>query len=162
MATESQIQKEIDLVQDVIKRMASNSFEVKKWLIGIFTIILVFKHDELLGGNLQLIWLLLIPVLCFWYLDSFFLSTEKLYREIYIWNLENRSSTFDEYLYDLNTFVRKNSKGGTDNLILEANNIWNVSISSTIWPFYFLPTIFIFIYGIIYNIHYCCCCCHHF
>ena len=59
MATPEQINKEIDLIQEVIKRMASNSFEVKKWLVGLLTIILVFKHDELLGGNIQLIWLLL-------------------------------------------------------------------------------------------------------
>jgi hypothetical protein len=49
------IHKELDLIQDVIKRMASNSFEVKKWLIGILSAIVVFSRDELLGGNIQLI-----------------------------------------------------------------------------------------------------------
>jgi hypothetical protein len=52
------IHKELDLIQDVIKRMAFNSFEVKKWLIGILTAIVVFKHEELLGGSTEYIWLL--------------------------------------------------------------------------------------------------------
>jgi hypothetical protein len=158
MATHEQIHKEIDLIQDVIKRMASNSFEVKKWLIGILTAIVVFKHEELMGGNTQFIWLLLVPVLSFWYLDSFFLSTEKLYREIYKWVIQNRSAT-DMYLFDLNTMERKYPGSEEEDLVKKKNSILNVAISPTIWPFYIVPALFILVYGVIYNVNICCHCC---
>ena len=142
------IHKELDLIQGVITRMAANSFEVKKWLIGILTAIVVFKHDEMLGGNAQLIWILLIPVFCFWYLDAFFLSTEKLYREMYRWTVKYRSQT-DKYLYDLNTMQREFPAGHTEDLIKKKNNPWHVARTRTIWPFYIVPTIFIIAYGLV-------------
>jgi len=146
------IHKELDLIQGVIKRMASNSFEVKKWLIGILTGIVVFKHEELLGGNSQLIWSLLVPILCFWYLDAFFLSTEKLYREMYAWVVKNRPHT-DQYLYDLNTMEREFPKGTKENFVKKKNSVWNVAVSKTIWPFYVVPVFFIIAYSILQIVH---------
>jgi hypothetical protein len=148
------IHKELDLIQDVIKRMASNSFEVKKWLIGILTIIVVFKNEELLGGNSQLILLLLVPVLSFWYLDSFFLSTEKHYREMYKWAIRYRSQT-EKYLYDLNSMSREFPEGNTEDLVIKKNNIWNVMISPTIWPFYAVPVFFIVVYAVLQRFSNC-------
>ncbi len=136
------IHKELDLIQKVIERMASNSFEVKKWLIGILTGIVVFKRDEMLGGNYQYIWLLLVPVLCFWYLDAFFLSTEKLYRELYKWVIIHRSRT-NKYLYDLNTFKRFYDNEPEENLLKPKNNVWIVMFSRTLLPFYLVPIVFI-------------------
>jgi hypothetical protein len=142
------IHKELDLIQDVIKRMANNSFEVKKWLIGILTAIAVFKHEELLGGNSQLVLLLLVPVLCFWYLDSYFLSVEKQFREMYHWVIQNRSFT-SEYLYDLKTMERKLPSGGKENFMKRNNGIWQTAVSKTIWPFYIVPVIFIITYSVL-------------
>ncbi|MBI2967325.1 MAG: hypothetical protein HYY40_05870 [Bacteroidetes bacterium] len=153
------IHKELDLIQGLITRMASNSFEVKKWLIGILTAIVVFKYDELLGGNGQLIWLLLVPVFCFWYLDAFFLSTEKLYREMYKWVVKYRSQT-GKYLYDLNSMSREFPDGNTEHLINEKNNVWNVMFSKTIWPFYAVPVFFIIAYAVLQyfsNCPHACC-----
>ncbi len=141
-----QIHKEIDLIQGVISNMATNSFEVKKWLIGILTALVVFKNDELLGGQSHLIWLLLVPITCFWYLDAFFLSTEKRYREIYHWVITHRSKT-DKYLYDLKTIEREFPEGTITNLDKKENRIWPVAFSKTIWPFYVLLIAFILIYA---------------
>jgi hypothetical protein len=142
------IHKELDLIQDVIKRMASNSFEVKKWLIGILTAIVVFKHEELLGGNGRIIWVLLVPIICFWYLDAFFLRTEKLYRVMYHWVIRNRPRT-SKYLYDLNTMVREFPEGTVENFIQEKNSVWRVAFSKTLWPFYAVPVFFIVVYAVI-------------
>ena len=144
--TTEEIHKELDLIQDVIKRMASNSFEVKKWLIGILTALVVFKHDELLGGNTTFMFILLVPILCFWYLDAFFLSTEKLYREMYHWVVKNRPYT-DAYLYDLNTMKRVYPAGTEVNFVKPKNNVWRVAISKTIWPFYVVPILFVLLYS---------------
>jgi hypothetical protein len=142
-----EIHKELDLIQEVIKRMASNSFEVKKWLMGILTAIVVFKHEELLGGNSQLIWLLLVPILCFWYLDSYFLSIERLYRDMYKWVVKYRSQT-DLYLYDLNTKTREFPLGNKECFVSRKNNVFCVMFSKTIWPFYIIPILFVFIYAV--------------
>jgi hypothetical protein len=138
------IHKELDLIQDIIKRMAANSFEVKKWLIGILTAIVVFKHEELLGGNANLILLLLVPILCFWYLDAFFLSTEKKYREMYKWVITYRSQS-DKYLYDLNTMEREFPIDNITNL--SENSILNVMFTNmTLCPFYVVPIVFVIVY----------------
>jgi|GEM_PF-144588 len=134
--SKEEIHKELDLIQDVIRRMASNSFEVKKWLIGILTAIVVFKHEELLGGHTQYILLLLIPVFSFWYLDAFFLKTERQYREIYDWVVRNRPVT-DKYLYDMKSILVEFTSG---------DKIWKVAWSRTIRIFYIVPVIFILVY----------------
>jgi hypothetical protein len=140
-----EIHKELDLVQTIITRMASNSFEVKKWLIGILTAIVVFKQEELLGGHGRLMWILLVPIAAFWYLDAFFLSTEKLYREMYKWIIANRPLT-DKYLYDLNTMQREYPDGTTTNFVQPKNSVWRVAFSKTLWPFYLVPVLFVLIY----------------
>lgn len=155
------IHKELDLVQEVIKRMASNSFEVKKWLIGILSAILIFKHDELLGGNKNWLILLLLPVLCFWYLDAFFLNAEKKYRNMYQWVVKYRQQT-DQYLYDLNTMTRTNPDGTSTNLKENVSSVFGTMFSSTIWPFYLVPLILIIVYAVIYFVQEepavnCCC-----
>lgn len=136
--TNEQIHKELDLIQDVIKRMADNSFKVKAWLIGILGAIIAFKADDLfVGKSVESVWLsalLLLPIICFWYLDSFFLSTEKKYIALYNWVVEHRPLT-DKYLYNLNTFTRNSE-------IIKTESIYKVSFSITIWPFYIVPTIF--------------------
>jgi hypothetical protein len=83
--------KELDLIQDIIKRMAQNSFQ-KAWLIAILAVMVAFEREAIFtgaGGNkgiaIMLNCFLFLPVLCFWYLDAFFLSTERLYREVYEW-----------------------------------------------------------------------------
>ncbi|MBL7723521.1 MAG: hypothetical protein JNK27_05195 [Chitinophagaceae bacterium] len=143
--TIEQIHKEIDLIQGIIRNMSANSFEVKKWLIGVLTALIIFKNDELLGGNTKFIWLLLIPIICFWYLDAFFLSTEKFYREMYDWVNANRGGTA-KYLYDLKEDKREFPDGIVTQLRKPENNIWNSAFSKTVWPFYVLPIIFIAIY----------------
>jgi hypothetical protein len=137
------IHKELDLIQDVIKRMAANSFQVKAWLIGILTGLIAFKNEQLFGGTmatmvlgkngvLGLNLLLLLPIFTFWYLDAFFLRTERLYIQIYNWVVKNRSTT-SEHLYDLNP-RRFDDK---------VDSIRDIMFSKTLFPFYVLPLLFV-------------------
>lgn len=117
--------KEIDLIQDCIKRMANNSFVIKGWTISLVSIVIAIGFDK--DANLfHLGMILLIPILSFWYLDSFFLQTEKKYRKMYQWVIKYRSTT-DDYLYDLNPCRFKN----------EVKSIFNVMFSKTLIPLYF-------------------------
>ena len=131
------VHKELDLIQGVINRMAANSFEVKKWLIGIITAIVVLSKDNLMNGGSQVIWILLLPILSFWYLDAFYLSKEKLFKEMYRWVVNYRNKT-EDYLYDLNT-MKRICNGTTENLIKKKNGILRTAISPSLLPFYLIP-----------------------
>jgi len=94
--------KEIDIIQDIIKRMASNSFMIKGWTITLVVVTLLLK-----GANYQ-VWIAFIPLLVFWFLDAYFLWQEKMYRELFKWVKNNRLKT-DKYLFDMNAYRFKDS-----------------------------------------------------
>jgi hypothetical protein len=87
--------KEIDVLQDIIKRMATTSFLIKGWAVTLVVGTLVLK-----GGVYQ-VWIAFIPLGVFWLLDSYFLHQERMYRKLYDWVIANRLQT-DEYLLDMN------------------------------------------------------------
>ena len=87
--------KEIEIIQDIIKRMASNSFMIKGWTISLVVVTLLLR-----GSKCQSL-IAFIPIILFWCLDAYFLSQERLYRKLYNWVIENRMKT-DRYLFDMN------------------------------------------------------------
>lgn len=89
--------KEVDIIQDIIKRMAFNSFMIKGWAITLVVVSLLLK-----GVKYQ-IWIAFIPLLVFWFLDAYFLWQERMYRKLYEWVINNRLKT-EEYLFDLNVY----------------------------------------------------------
>ncbi len=95
-----ELHKEIDLIQGCINRMANNSFLLKGWLVSIIAVILALSPDEL-NKFIVAVTMILVTV-SFWYLDAFFLRTEKLYRKMYEWVLEKRREGETEFQYDLN------------------------------------------------------------
>jgi hypothetical protein len=154
--------KEMDMIQDVVKRMAANSFQVKTWMMGIVTAILAFKNEEIFSGGKNCghtgLWIslvLIFPVVMFWYLDAFFLRTEKLYRELYKWVVLNRPLT-DKYLYDLNTFDREDfvhPQNPILNLATKTGSVGSTMISKTLRWFYAIPLVFVIalaVYNLIY------------
>ncbi len=149
MAELKAIHKELDLIQDVIKRMAENSFKVKAWMMSIFGGVLalakggLFNTTETNNSVLPMAFIylfLVITVAVFWYLDAFFLWTERLYRKLYAWVVKNRPNT-DKYLYDLNTFVRE-VNGETIDLLADMDSKFKVAFSKTLLPFYLIPFLF--------------------
>lgn len=83
----------------------------------------------------------------FLYLDGFFLRTEKLYRKIYDWILEERPKNNRELLYQLNPHE-------FEGRIEEVESIWKIMWSKTLKWFYLIPLgiviiVFIVNYGTI-------------
>jgi hypothetical protein len=76
---------EIKLIQDIIKRMAFNSFMLKGWTVTLVAIAL------LLGGTKYQTFISFIPLLAFSFLDAYYLWQERLYRRLYNWVIANRS-----------------------------------------------------------------------
>lgn len=156
MVEKEAVHKEIDMIQDIIKRMSQNSFQIKAWLIGILSVLIAFQKDQVFlsssGYKSTSVWmniLLFLPIISFWYLDSYFLSMERRYREVYKWVVKNRSHT-NLYLYDLNTFVRT-VDDVTEHLNKPENRLSSVWRSQTLLPFYSIPIAFI-IAILIYNL----------
>lgn len=94
------VHKEIDLIQNCINRMAQNSFFIKGWAVTIVTVVLALMEKNI--NPIYLCLVLLIPLLSFWYLDAFFLQTERMYRKMYEWVLGARAKNDLSNLYDLN------------------------------------------------------------
>lgn len=69
--------KEIDLIQGCINRMAQNSFMLKGWALTIFAGVTAFTKGENFSDSITLVCTTIIPFVCFWILDTFFLHTEK-------------------------------------------------------------------------------------
>lgn len=131
-----EMHKEIDLVQACITRMAQNSFMIKGWFVSIYAVILALLPEKI---NLYLLCITLMVVnLIFWYLDGFFLKTEKTYRKIYDWILQERPKNNRELMYQL-TPNKFNGKIG------EVESIWRVMWSQTLRWFYLIPLIIIIV-----------------
>jgi len=89
--------KEIEIIQDIIKRMAFNSFVIKGWAITLVVVALLLK-----GTGYQ-VGIAFIPLVIFWFLDAYFLWQERMYRKLYEWVIKNRLKT-DKYLFDMNAY----------------------------------------------------------
>lgn len=87
--------KEIDLIQNIINRLAKNSFLIKGWAITLISVINIFSENQFLYCILILIG--------FWCLDAYYLYMERRYRELYLWVIKNREKNSD-FLFDLNTY----------------------------------------------------------
>ena len=121
--------KEIDIVQDIIKRMAFNSFIIKGWAITLVVATLLLK-----GTELQVL-IAFIPLLGFWVLDAYFLWQERMYRKLYDWVISNRLKT-DEHLFDMNAYRFKD----------EVQSICRIMVSITLRWFYGPIAVLIIIY----------------
>jgi hypothetical protein len=123
------LHKEIDLIQASITRMANNSFLLKGWAISIIAVVLALADKAANPALLSVI--LLIPLFSFWYLDAFFLRTERMYRKMYEWVLGKRSKDDITFLYDLNP-NRFND---------DVDSIRKVMMSTTLKWFYGIPVL---------------------
>lgn len=110
--------KHLELVQNIINRMASNSFLLKGWAVtlvaGIFA--LADKLYYLVA---------FIPVIVFWGLDAYYLLQERLYRALYD-KVRNTAEENIDFSLSATTREFKSDK----------NNYVNCLKSKTVLPFY--------------------------
>jgi len=129
-----EIHKEIDLIQACISRMAQNSFMIKGWFVSLYAVILALLPEKV---DILFVCSALVAInLIFWYLDGFFLRTEKVYRKIYDWVLEERPKNNRELLYQFNPF-------SFNGIVEETESIGKVMWSKTLRWFYLIPLLFV-------------------
>ncbi|WRF62038.1 hypothetical protein FNE49_07060 [Helicobacter pylori] len=90
--------EELKILQSVINRMAQNSLECKKWTLALVVGVLSPKIEAI--SNLYGLCVLRVLLLCFWFLDAYYLMQEKLFREQYRWLIKNRLKT-DARLFEV-------------------------------------------------------------
>lgn len=73
--------KHLEFIQNAINRMANNSFIIKGWCITLVVTLIALLEKE--NINKDYIPFSFIPLLFFWFLDAFFLKTERQYRRLY-------------------------------------------------------------------------------
>ena len=111
--------KEVEILQDIIKRMAFNSFLIKGWTVTLVVVTLLVKSGQ------QHVHLAFIPLLVFWFLDAYFLWQERMYRKLYEWVIAHRLQT-SEHLLDLNAYRFRS----------EVQSIPRIMVSITLFWFY--------------------------
>jgi len=111
--------EEVKVVQDIIKRMASNSFSVKTWTITLVVATLLFK------GNSNHTIIAFMPLFAFWFLDSYYLQQERLFRKVHNWIVDYRLDN-DDKLFNMNPISFKN----------EVQSVLRIMFSISTLPFY--------------------------
>lgn len=119
--------KEIDLIQGCINRMANNSFLIKGWALGVFAGVTAFTKGENLNNIVLLLCTTVVPFICFWVLDAYFLQIERKYRAMYTERLTKRKNNDSDELFDLNPSKYK------------VGSILRIMFSQTLTIFYGIP-----------------------
>jgi len=72
--------KHLEFIQKTIERMAKNSFLLKGWSLTLTTALIAISVKE---KKIDFLFISIIPVFVFWFLDSYYLKQEKLFRKLY-------------------------------------------------------------------------------
>lgn len=72
--------KHLEMIQNVINRMAGNSFLLKGWSVTLVSALFALATKD---SNPLFLFVAYFPCICFWLLDAYFLRQERLYRKLY-------------------------------------------------------------------------------
>ncbi|MDD4875049.1 MAG: hypothetical protein PHI77_01445 [Candidatus Pacebacteria bacterium] len=121
-------QKHLEFIQNIIGRMAGNLFFLRGWSITLIAALLALIAKG--GSSNYIIYFLIVLTLVFWILDGYFLSQERLFRNLYD---HVRKLKEDEIDFSMDTNEYKKYK---------KNTVIYAMFSSTLLTFY-LPLIIV-------------------
>lgn len=86
--------KHLEFIQQIITRMNVNSFLLRGWSITLVSALFAFATKD---TNIQYIIITYISTPLFWILDSYYLSQERKFRDLYdiVRNTENSKIDFN-------------------------------------------------------------------
>ncbi len=115
--------KHLELIQEVISRMAKNLFFLRGWALTLFAgLAALFVKDS----NKNYIYIVYYLIVVFWVLDGYFLSQERLFRALY-----NRVRKLKEEEIDFSMNTKPFQK--------DDRNSWILSMFSPILLIFYLP-----------------------
>ncbi len=74
------MEKHLEFIQEVINRMAKNSFMIKGWAVTLVSALFALAAKD---TNQKFIIIAYFPVIVFWFLDGYYLYQERLFRKLY-------------------------------------------------------------------------------
>ena len=122
------VQSYLGILQGVINRMAANSAGCKTWCITLVSAIAVIMADK---SNPSYVWVALVPISLFLFLDAYYLGLEQRFRDSY------------------NDFIKKLHSGEAEIedvfIVNPGEGVWitlsatfKAALSFSVWPFYSL------------------------
>jgi hypothetical protein len=117
----------LGFIEDIIARMAANSFLLKGWSVTLLAAIFAISAKDTTSQFLMLAY---FPVILFWALDGYFFQQETLYRELY------GKVAVDAKLSE--TFTLEPTA-----LSIQPKSLLLCAFNKTIWPVYVLLAVLI-------------------
>ncbi len=85
------MEKHLEFIQEVINRMARNSFIIKGWAVTLVSALFALATND---TNQKFIIIAYFPVITFWFLDGYYLYQERLFRKVYDKNRTNQNTDY--------------------------------------------------------------------
>lgn len=115
-------EKHLELIENIISRMANCSFLIKGWTLTIVAAVFGLAAKD---SDIKFVIIAYVIIPCFWFLDAFYLSKERQYRSLYD-NVRNNTNT------DFSMNTSEFNKG---------KNTWINSIFSKTLNLFYIPLI---------------------
>jgi len=116
----------LETLQNIVSRMSTNSASCKSWCVTLVSAIIVIVADK---SRPELIWIAIIPISLFLFLDSYYLGLEQRFRLKYnefIKKLHNKSATIED------VFIINSGSGFKVNFVSTIKAL----LSFSVYPFY--------------------------
>ncbi len=125
--------KHLEFIQTVIARLANDSFLMKGWAVTVAGAFFGVAVNQM---NWRVAAIGLLPLLAFWGLDAYFLSRERMYRQMYE-AVRIGDTRVEPLSMDYRPFIEK----GQWLLWREPRPVWLRTFwSRTLWLFY-IPSV---------------------
>jgi len=94
--------KYLEMIQNVIERLARNSFQIKAWAATIFTATIVLTYSII---NTLIFIVLIVVISLFWALDSYYLKQERKFIKLYEQKVDQFNNALEKNkieMFDMN------------------------------------------------------------
>jgi uncharacterized protein YacL len=109
--------KYLEMIENIITRMADNSFKIKGWTITLVSALLALGSLKYIS---YFIIIAIIPVICFALLDAYYLSIERKFRSLY----DQVRSLKSEIDFNIDIEQLKDTKKNSWPNCLKSKSVW--------------------------------------
>jgi hypothetical protein len=99
--------KHLELIQGVINRLSTNSFQLKGWSGALVSALFALAAPQ---SRADFVYLAYVPAFVFWGLDGYFLWQERLYRALYD-HVRQKSNDEIDFSMDTSSFKKSSMCG---------------------------------------------------
>lgn len=112
--------KHLEMVQQIINRMASNSFALKGWSVTLIAGIFALSSKD---ADKMYFLVAYCPIIVFWFLDSYYLLQERLFRALYE---KVRKFSEDEVDFNMNIALQefKTKENTYSSCLISKTELW--------------------------------------